>query len=258
MKNEGRGIQSIEVGSRMLSALIEQGEPMILKDLALQAQVAPAQAHAYLVSFRNLGLIEQVENTKLYRLGPMALELSITRMRSVDMLTLARNAVLELSDEVALTVVLIVWGAYGPTVIQVQEGKGQIHINTRAGTVYSLTGTATGRVFATFMPETVIKKFMKTEKREENTGLRVGKLNFLPQQEIKKIRSQGYAEINESPIPGISGISAPVFGQAGQMQFALTIIGPKSLLQNDKDGFYRLALLETTRDLSEKCGYEDF
>lgn len=257
MKNEGRGIQSIEVGARMLSVLIEHDEPMLLKDLARQAELAPAQAHAYLVSFRKLGLIEQVENSKQYRLGPLGLDLSITRMRTVDPFRLAGDAALELSNKTSLTVALIVWGAYGPTVVQVYEGSGQIHINTRVGTVYSLTGTASGRAFAAFMPDSVIKKFMKTEKREEHTGLRVGKPKFLSRQEIKRIQAQGYGDIDTPPIPNITGISAPVFGQSKQMQFALTLVGPEHLLENRGDNAYVEALLETTKGLSRNLGCEE-
>ena len=46
MKPDGRGVQSIEVGARLLNALVTEGEPMMLKDLAKQAGIAPAQAHA--------------------------------------------------------------------------------------------------------------------------------------------------------------------------------------------------------------------
>ncbi len=49
---ESRGVQSIEVGGRLLQALVDADAPMMLKDIASRAKIAPAQAHAYLVSFR--------------------------------------------------------------------------------------------------------------------------------------------------------------------------------------------------------------
>ena len=58
-----RGIQSIEVGGQLLRALAHHGRPMALKDLAREAGMAPAKAHPYLVSFGQLGLIEQDEAT---------------------------------------------------------------------------------------------------------------------------------------------------------------------------------------------------
>ena len=54
-----RGIQSIEVGGQLLRALVHHGRPMALKDLAREAEMSPAKAHPYMVSFGRLGLIEQ-------------------------------------------------------------------------------------------------------------------------------------------------------------------------------------------------------
>ena len=74
---EGRGVQSVEVGARILRALVELGAPAMLRDVATKAAVAPAQAHAYLVSFRNAGLVEQDPSTGRYLLGPFALQLGL-------------------------------------------------------------------------------------------------------------------------------------------------------------------------------------
>ena len=53
-----RGIQSIEVGGQLLRALVHSGRPMALKDLAREADMSPAKAHPYMVSFGRLGLID--------------------------------------------------------------------------------------------------------------------------------------------------------------------------------------------------------
>ena len=70
-----RGIQSIEVGGQLLRALVHHGRPMALKDLEREAEMSPAKAHPYLVSFSRLGLIEQDRSSGHYLLGPLALQL---------------------------------------------------------------------------------------------------------------------------------------------------------------------------------------
>ena len=45
---KSRGIQSIDVGGRLLEALARVGEPMMLRDLAREAAMTPAKAHPYL------------------------------------------------------------------------------------------------------------------------------------------------------------------------------------------------------------------
>ena len=56
---EQRGIQSIEVGGQLLHALAHAGRPLALKDLAREADMTPAKAHPYLVSFGAVGLVEE-------------------------------------------------------------------------------------------------------------------------------------------------------------------------------------------------------
>ena len=70
-----QGISSIEVGARLLQALTLQPRPQMLRDLASAAQMPPAKAHRYLVSFMRMGLVEQHSETGLYDLGSFALQL---------------------------------------------------------------------------------------------------------------------------------------------------------------------------------------
>ena len=150
----------------MGEALVEEVEPMMLKDLAQVAGFAPAQAHAYLVSFRKTGLVEQDADTGRYRLGRFALDLGITSMRATDPMALAGDAITELSERTALHVALVVWGSFGPTVVSVKESGGQLNMNTRPGTVYSMAGTASGRIFTAFLPDAIVRDAIASEKRE--------------------------------------------------------------------------------------------
>ncbi|MEO8667831.1 MAG: IclR family transcriptional regulator [Bauldia sp.] len=258
MSTEGRGVQSIEVGARLLNALVDDGEPMMLRDLARRAGIAPAQAHAYLVSFRNSGLVEQDGQAGLYRLGPFALQLAIARMRSFDPLRMAGDAIADLAAETGLTVALAIWGTFGPTVIQVWEGADQVHINTRAGTVYSVSGTATGRVFAAFMPESLIRETIRAELAESRYLRRIGEtISFsLLKPDLKSIRALGFSTIKAPPVPGINALSAPVFDHVGQMLMAVTLIGPATAFDDTVEGTCVRALLRFTGRLSSKLGFE--
>ncbi|WP_108259499.1 IclR family transcriptional regulator [Mangrovicoccus ximenensis] len=251
-KSEGRGVQSVETGTRLLLALVEEAGPMMLKDLAQAAGLAPAQAHAYLVSYRKTGLVEQDTETGRYHLGRFALDLGITSMRTTDPMNLANETVSELSRRTALHVALVVWGSFGPTVVSVRESGSQLNMNTRPGTVYSMTGTASGRVFAAFLPERIVKDAIAREKRDH--GGRVGVARFITRREIDQIREQGYATVEQPPVPGISAYSAPVFDHSGEMVMAVTIIGQDHYLEGGATATFLPALAAATRDLSVKLG----
>jgi len=254
-KTEGRGVQSIEVGTRLLAALVDEVEPMMLKDLAQVAGFAPAQAHAYLVSYRNTGLVEQDPETGRYHLGRFALDLGITAMRTLDPMQLASEATQALSERTGLHVALVVWGSFGPTVVQVLESGGQINMNTRPGTVYSLTGTASGRVFSAWLPEATVRDAIAQEKREKSDSGRVGAHRFMSKKEIEQIREAGWATVEQPPVPGVNAYAAPVFDHAGHLAMVMTIIGQDYYIEDKAESIFVPALLETTRTLSQELGF---
>ena len=255
-KIEGRGVQSIAVGGRLLTVLARAAQPMMLRDLAQQADLTPAQAHAYLVSFRKLELVEQNPASGRYQLGPFALHLGIARMRSYDPLRLAGDAVVLLAEETGLMVALLVWGTHGATVIQVQEGSDQVHANVRAGAVFSLTGTASGRVFAAWLPQRIAQRHIAAELAGGDARA-IGQPTSLGiiERDVAEIRARGYARTEGKPIPGVNAISAPVFDATGQLKLAVTLIGPSGLLATTPDAPQTARLIGFTAGLSAQLGY---
>lgn len=250
-----RTVLSIGVGGRLLATLADTKDAMMLKDLSSASDIAPAQAHAYLVSFKKMGLVEQDSTTGRYRLGLLALDLGITRMRTHDTFRMASEGAIRLTKKTGLSVAIIVWGTFGPTVIQLEEIGSQLNMNTKVGTVYSISGTASGLVFAAFLPEIKVQNMLQTEKLEEHTSHRVGCLNMLSTKNLEIIRATGYATITPPPVPGINAIAAPVFDHLGQVQFVVTVIGLSSVLATTPESPFVSTLLEETATLSHQLGY---
>jgi len=257
MDTAGRGVQSIEIGGRLLSVMAVAGRPLMLRDIAGGAGMQPTKAHAYLVSFRRVGLVEQDRESGLYQLGPFALQLGLARLRSLDAMRITATAVAALATELELMVTVTVWGSFGATIVQVQEGTDQVHVNARAGAVYSLTGTATGLVFAAFLPKNIVERHVNAELRDE-AGSRIGD-HRTPQDrfnhDMAETKRLGYAIATGSPIPGINAISAPVFDHTGQVQVAVTLIGPAGQLDVGPASAMLQRLLAFTAGLSAQLGH---
>jgi DNA-binding IclR family transcriptional regulator len=253
----GRGVQSVEVGGRILMAMVQAGRPLMLRELASGATITPAQAHAYLVSFRKFGLVEQDPATGRYQVGPFALQLGLARMRISNPLRLVSDAAPGLAAELGLMVSVSVWGTFGPTIVQVHEATDQVHANVRAGAVYSITGTATGQGFAAYLPAKQIAAQLEAELAEGSHSQRVGgpaaREEF--EHEVARVRQQGYAVAKGSPIPGINGIAAPVFDHSAQMQLVVTLIGPTARVRTAQDSPQVAALLDFTRRFSAQLGH---
>lgn len=252
--SDGRGVQSVEIGARLLFALAHSGAPMMLKDLAAAAELVPAQAHPYLVSFRQLQMVEK-DSRGRYRLGPFALQLGMSRMSAVDPMEVAREAMFKLSRETGMSVILSVWGSFGPTIVTIVEGAGNINMSSRVGTVYSLSGTASGRIFAAYLLPNQLKGVQASERRNQENAMRVGNPVAMSQDELKTVRSEGFAMPPTPVVPGILAIAAPVFSIGKQLQFSIALIGRGDQNQSDKSRRMREALLRMTQILSRDLGH---
>ncbi|MGE5337183.1 MAG: IclR family transcriptional regulator [Gemmatimonadota bacterium] len=232
-----RGIQSIEVGGRLLLALVQSGRAMALRDLSRAAAMPAAKAHPYLVSFGNLGLVKQDPLTGEYQLGPLALQLGLVALHGLDPVREALPEVGTLAARLEQAVAIAVWGNQGPTIVHYQESSNPIHVNMRTGTVMSLVDTATGRLFAAFLPPKLCEKLAREEiRRLAGSASAARELERQFEQSLAEIRRRGLARAQGRPMPGINAMCAPVFDHAGNIVLVITAVGPAGSFDAAWDG----------------------
>jgi DNA-binding IclR family transcriptional regulator len=254
--NLSRGVQSIDTGGVILKALGNARGPLKLRDLAEVTSMAAAQLHPYLVSFRKMGMVEQTEAGH-YQLGSFALHLGLTRLRNQNAYRETVRRVADLADRLQLMIAITVWGLHGPTIVYVQESSARIHANVQVGNIFLMTATATGRVFAAYLPPAVTQPMIRIE-RSDRTLLERGPFEFDETQywdEVAAVRARGFEVTRDLPIPGVSAVAAPVFDHTSQMQLALTAIGPTAMIDLAADGPAVTGLLDFTSRLSSELGY---
>jgi DNA-binding IclR family transcriptional regulator len=256
-----RGIQSVEVGGQLLIALAHNGRPMALKDLAREAGMAPAKAHPYLVSFGKLGLIEQDDASGRYGLGPLALQLGLISLQQFDPVRMATPLLRELAQSLGHTVAIAVWGNRGATIVRIEEAPTAVHVNMRHGTVMSLRGTASGLLFAAYLPrETVMAALVdehasELRQRGEPVPAKLkASVDASFDATLARIREDGLSRITDGVVPGVSALAAPVFDEAGQIVLSLTAIGPTAIFDARPDGPLAAALKREATELSRRLG----
>lgn len=238
-----RGIQSVEVGGRLLLALVDAGRPMALKDLAQAAGMAPPKAHPYLVSFGKLGLIAQDEASGHYGLGPLAMQMGLISLQQTDPVRLATAQLPALAQAVGQTVGIVVWGNRGATVVRTEEGPLPVHVGMRHGTVMSLRGTASGKLFAAWLPPARIQAVDPA-----------AQIDAAFEGELAAIRLAGVAHAVDAAVAGVSALAAPVFDAAGHLVLSLTAIGPGASFDVHIDGAPAVALKNCATELSRQLG----
>jgi len=236
-----RGIQSIEVGGRLLLALAHHGRPMALKDLAQAAEMAPPKAHPYLVSFGKLGLIVQDGASGHYGLGPLAMQLGLISLQQFDPLRLASARLPELAQALQQTVAIAMWGNRGATIVRIEEAPSLVHINMRHGTVLSLRGTASGQLFAAYLPRERVRALGETAFDDSFETL------------LAQVRDQGLSRAVDT-VPGVSALAAPVFDGQGALVLGLTAVGPSASFDVRLRGAPAQHLRRVAAELSAQLG----
>jgi DNA-binding IclR family transcriptional regulator len=95
--------------------------------------------------------------------------------------------------------------------------------------------SATGRVFAAFLPQRIVAPILA----DESAAVSAPPLEMSTgdvQAVLDEIRTHRLARALGNPIPGIHAFSAPVFDGGGQLALALTAMGPVGSVDPDWAG----------------------
>ncbi len=248
-ERRSRGIQSVEVGGQLLLALAHHGRPMPLKDLAALADMPPAKAHPYVVSFIHIGLMQQ-DTHGHYGLGPLALQLGLISLQQYDPIRLATPVIETLAQTTGHTTAIAVWGNRGATVVRVAESPTLVYVTLRHGTVLNVADTATGSLFAAHLEASELQAMADYQtQRATLTSTAFTK-------RLAQIRQRGLASAVDIAMPGLRALAAPVFDVRGRIVLALTMIGLGSNFDASLGGGNASALLEKARELSQRLGAE--
>jgi DNA-binding IclR family transcriptional regulator len=250
-----RGIQSIEIGSNLLLQLARHVRPIALKDLAKAAGMTAGKAHPYMVSFLKVGFVKQTDAGH-YELGPLALQLGLSTLQRMDPVKEASQLIEDLARETNQSVAIAVWGNLGPTIVRLEEPIQPLHVNLRTGTVMSLANTATGRLFAAYMPPKTVEGLLGDELSRfgHGTGSAAASTREALESLLAETRKHGLSRTRGQPIPGIDALCAPVFDAEGHIVLGILAMGPTATFDSNWDGAVAKALKRCATEVSRRIG----
>jgi DNA-binding IclR family transcriptional regulator len=243
------GVQSLEMGLALMLVLAHNRRPMKLTAVADQARVSPGKAHRYLVSFSRAGFVTQDPETGLYGIGPVALDFSLSCLATIEPISLATREAERLCAETGHTVAVSVWGSFGPTVVRWEQPAHPVMVNVGLGSVFPLYRSATGRIFAAFMPPELVREYAARAGQEQEEAAD-------EPESIAQVRQRGIARAQGDFMQGMSAFAAPVFDDRGRLVLSLTVLGYKGSFDHRWTGPVVKALRDAASGLSRTLGYE--
>jgi DNA-binding IclR family transcriptional regulator len=243
-----RRIQSIDVGFQVIRVLERANGKLPLKSIAEAASMPASKVYPYLVSFCDLGLVEQDPITNRYGLGRYAVQLGLSAIRQRDLAEQARVPMEALRESTGLSVHLSVWSDDGPVIVVRLDGDLSLPMSIRVGYVLPLLASATGRVYLAHLQPVQVAHLLKRELAYD-AGLRA-RANDAAQEAL----ASGIALSDSQLYEGFAGMSVPIFDHEEKIAAALTLLGERRHVELRPDSPAALALLAAGRALTLAMG----
>lgn len=243
----GRGIKSVEIFGAVLSAMNQLDDRPGLAEIAAAAGLQAAQVRPYLTSLQRLGLLEFDPEARGHAIGPLAARLGQCRLemlgRRYGFLALAQN----IATSRDLLVGLVFWAGRLPTVAKVIPSRTSLNLNLRPGTVYNVTGTATGRVFLALSDDPRVAARAEAELSGQIELPAIGDVPDRARLDrmTARIRETGHSFVQDAYFPGVNGLAVPVLDEEGRMVCAMTFVGTA-------DGLPETTAGELAADVAER------
>ena len=217
-KSDRRGIQSVEIGTRVIEALRAAEAPLHLKDLAKASGLPASNCHRYVVSFVRTGFLIQDLNSGRYELGPRLLQAGLAALARTDPIAVATAALERLVDATGNTGLLSIWADLGPTIVRWMPGLAAVRTSLSTGSTLPLLTSATGRVFLAFLPSRQTASLLARENMSDNIE---------PAPLAARVRASGIARVSGDHIPGLSAVAAPVLDAHGEATAVMTLVAAR-------------------------------
>lgn len=249
--NRRQGIQSLEIGLKVLDTLVSLGEPSSLSMIAQGANLSASQAHRYLTSLINAGMAEQASGTGRYGVGPAAIRIGLATLARTDPFAVADSMIGSYSKQTGATIQIAALGPMGPTIVRWFAGCPALTTSLMVGSLLPLLGSATGHVFLAFTPEEETRSLVEAEALKR-PAWPLASLNELRE----RVRRQGFAHVSGSVVPGLRATSIPIRNIQGRAVLVATTLSPEGA-DEVTNGQIRIGLSDVCAKISQSIGFTD-
>jgi DNA-binding IclR family transcriptional regulator len=244
-------VPAVDQAAKILLLMAESSNSkMGVTEICNQIGIHKSKGYSILYTLMQYGFIEKDLQTKTYSLGPSLLFLSRNFLDNLNYSNVVAPFLESLAGETGGTVMFGLISGSHVFVLNQQEGNGNIGFRLRLGQRFHITLGAHGKAIVAFLPETERKVILSRKKLYfHGDPLRIEMKRL--REEFARCRESGFAyEIGEVT-PGVTVISAPVFGLREKLIGCVGLIGvyPKSKVQE-----YGGKVASVAKQISRKLG----
>lgn len=203
----------------VLELLVGRSDGMTLTEISKRLGLPVSSSHNLLQRMVTSEVVNVTEDLR-YSIGPRAVRLGIRIVDGLEVRALARRHLQDLARTSREDVYLAVRLGRRVTYVDRLPGSHPVTVEIRLGQTLFLHATSVGKLFAAY--EDQLRRQLFTQPRPaltEHTLTEPGEL----EDELNRIRRQGYALSREEGVLGVVGLAAPIRDAYGSVVAAIHI-----------------------------------
>ena len=256
MKKKGQTstLRSVDRAIAVLKAFSEEEPELGVTELSRRLELSKSTVYRLLASLQQEGVVDQDPETQKYRLGIELVSLAGLVLKQIDTRQVARPCLRSLAEASEETVNLTVLTGDGKVInIDGISSPRMVRNVGWIGREMLPHCISSGKALLAYLPQQQLEHILAkgllsfTEKTITDP--------ILLQEELKRVRQQGYAVAQEELEVGLSAVAAPIWNHEGEVVAAVSVSGPSFRLSSEKIPELAELTRRAANEISHQLGY---
>lgn len=213
-------VQSLERGLSVIRAFDHEHPELTLSEVAAVTGVTRAVARRFLLTLASLGYVRS--DGRFFSLTAKVLELGYAYLSSLSLPEVAEPHLEALVGEVNESSSVSVLDGHDVVYVARVPVSRIMTVSISVGTRFPAYATSMGRVLLAGMSESAFAEYLSTVRLEPLTARTVSSVAAL-RAEVARVRSQGWALVNQELEEGLRALAAPIRDRSGKVVAAVNV-----------------------------------
>ena len=252
-ERDERSVMAVERACDVLIAICTNTSgPMGIKDVGEALHLSASTVHRLLAALLKKGLVEQDQESRKYAMGRKLLDVTLDRMRQVELPVTAMAHMHRLRNATGETVALSAVDGWTQTFLAQVESTQEIRQKIEIGKRLPLHAGGSGKATLAFFTDAEREAYLSQPKLAPRAG---GPVNLKRlKTELADIRRRGYARSISERVPGAAAVAAPIFNHLGEVVGCLSVSGPAWRFTEQKFAEFGRQVMQSAALVSRDLG----
>jgi len=246
-------IKSIVKAFRLMELLVTKNE-FQLAELCQLLQSPKTTIHRMLLTLESLGYVQQNPQSLGYMASIKIFDLGGKVVQNLNFIEIARPLMIRLSEKSGETINLGVLDGLDIICIDKIESKYHLKLDQPIGSRAKAYHTAMGKAILAYLSEEERGRLFSKHSISPGASKSLKAVSAI-EEDLQRVREQGYSVDDEEYIVGVRCVGAPIFDHNSKVAAGLSIAGPALRIKEKNIESLAKLVTEAATSMSNRLGF---